>query len=121
MILECRYGARHGNADALSLYSIPVSREYYKAFKLDEKPSNLPCGGCDYCTRADRIWDSLARVVNCTVTMASQGLHRIMASNDECTKVMQLGSVKLVPRKCRIQKPGNDEAPLKKYSCQIWG
>ena len=121
MILECRYGARHGNADALSLDSIPVSRDYYKAFKLEEKPSNLPCGGCDYCTRADKIWGSLARVVNCTVTMASQGLHRIMASNDGCTKVMQLGSVKLVPRKCRIQKPGNDEAPLKKYSCQIWG
>ena len=121
MILECRYWARHGNADALSLYSIPVSREYCKAFKLEEKPSNLPCGGCDYCTRTDRIWGSLARVVNCTVTMASQGLHSIMTSNDGCTKVMQLGSVKLVPRKCRIQKPGNDEATLKKYSCQIWG
>ena len=51
-----------------------MSREYYKAFKLEEKPSNLPSGGCDYCTRADKIWGSLARVVNCTVTMASQGL-----------------------------------------------
>ena len=74
-----------------------MSREYFKAFKLEEKPSNIPYGGCDYCTRADRIWGSLARVVNCTVTMASQGLHRIMASNDRCTKVMHLGCVKLVP------------------------
>ena len=97
MILERRYGAKQGNGDALSIDGIPVSREYYKAFKLEEKPNNLPCGGCDYCTRADRIWGRLARVVNCTVTMALQGLHRIITSNDGCTKVMQLGSVKLVP------------------------
>ena len=31
VILERRYGARQGNADASSLDGIPVSREYYKA------------------------------------------------------------------------------------------
>ena len=99
MILERRYGARQGNADALSLDGIPVSIGYCKAFKLEEKPSNLPCGGCDYCTRADRIWGSLARVVNCTATMASQGLHRIMASNDGCTKGDATGECKIGTQK----------------------
>ena len=69
MILKHRPGARHGNADALN--RIPGSREYCEAFKLVVKPSDLTCGGCDYCTRADRNRDSFARMVNCTVTMAS--------------------------------------------------
>ena len=83
-----------------------MSREYCKAFKLQEKPSNLPCGGCDYCTRADRIWDSLARVVNCTVTMTSQGLHRIMASNDGCTKGDATGECKIGTQKMSDSKTG---------------
>ena len=106
MILERRYGARHGNVDALSLYSIPVSREYCKAFKLEEKPSNLPCGGCDCCTRADRIWGSLAKEVNCTLRMASQGLHRIMASNDGCTKGDAIGECKIGTQKMSDSKTG---------------
>ena len=61
MILEHRSGARHGNVDALSLGHIPVSREYCKAFKLEVKPTNLPCGDCDYCTRVDRNWDQFSQ------------------------------------------------------------
>ena len=93
MILKHRPGDKHGNADALS--RIPGSREYCEAFKRGVKPSDLPCGGCDYCTRADRNWGTFARVVNCTVTMASQGVHNIIGTDDECSKSDATGDSKI--------------------------
>ena len=114
MILKHRPGAKHGNADALS--RIPGSREYCEAFKLGVKPSDLPCGGCDYCTRADRNWGSFARVVNCTVTMASQGVHHIIGTDDECTNSDATGDSKLGDQENVGLSPVNVDAPLKRHS-----
>ena len=85
------------------------------------KPSSLPCGGCDYCTRADRNWDSFARVVNCTITMASQGLHRIIASTDGGTKGNATGECKIGTQKKTDSKTGDDDALLKKHSLSNLG
>lgn len=74
MILKHRAGRRHVNADALS--RVPVPRqcgEYVSGVGLSE----LPCGGCDYCARADRNWASFTRDVDEATLLASQGLRKI--------------------------------------------
>ena len=69
MILEHRPGKKHGNADALSRRPLPEDRcqLYAPAVKL----TDLPCGGCKYCSRADREWGNFTRDVDDTVRLTS--------------------------------------------------
>jgi transposase InsO family protein len=68
IIIQHRAGKNHGNADALS--RIPegvVCRAYRAGVRLRE----LPCGGCDYCTRADKQWGSFTCDVDDAVPLAT--------------------------------------------------
>ena len=49
-----RAGAKHLNADAMS--RLPDEVPPCESFRPDIQPSDLPCGGCPYCTRAHRQW-----------------------------------------------------------------
>ena len=83
MVLKHRPGRYHGNADSMS--RIPVSSEHCNAYVPGVKPSDLPCGGCTYCTRADKNWGSFSREVDDSVTIASPAL-QIIGANDQDTQ-----------------------------------
>ena len=83
MVLKHRPGRYHGNADAMS--RIPVSSEHCNAYVPGVKSSDLPCGACAYCTRADKNWGSFSREVDDSVTIASPAL-QIIGANDQGTQ-----------------------------------
>ena len=55
MVVQHRAGKKHGNVDGLSRRpdDIPRCDCYYAGSSLE----SLPCGGCVYCTRAQRNWE----------------------------------------------------------------
>ena len=76
MVLEHRSGVKHTNADALS--RIPCQEIQCDNFIPGVKPSDLPCGGCSYCVKADSQWGHFAREVDDAVPLTSQGTSRAM-------------------------------------------
>lgn len=56
MKITHRAGAKHQNADGMS--RIPDSLEPCQSFDIGVAPSELPCGGCPYCVRAEKQWGS---------------------------------------------------------------
>ena len=52
MVVQQRPGTKHGNADALSRK--PDNLTLCPSYVADIKPTDLPCGGCHYCVRADQ-------------------------------------------------------------------
>ena len=68
MVLKHRAGVKHLNADALS--HIPTRNqvkcdEFVSGVKLTE----LPCGGCQYCVRADSQWGTFTQEVDDAVPL----------------------------------------------------
>ena len=62
MVVQFRSGSKHANADALSrrrddLYTC-------SSYVAGIKPTDLPCGGCQYCTRVNKQWGSFLRDVD---------------------------------------------------------
>ena len=56
------------------------------AYVSGVRSSDLPCGGgCEYCTTADKNWDSFSGEGVCSVTKALPAL-QIIGSNDQGTK-----------------------------------
>ena len=56
-------GVKHSNADALSRVPAHNQVECDK-FVPGGKPTDLPCGGCNYCVRADSQWETFTWVVD---------------------------------------------------------
>ena len=54
MVVQHRPGTKHGNADALSRK--PDNLTLCPSYVAGIKPTDLPCGGCHYCVRADQQW-----------------------------------------------------------------
>jgi hypothetical protein len=62
MVVKHRAGRHHGNADPLSRMMCEETDEC-PTYKSGVRPSDLPCGGCDYCTKADAQWGFFIRDV----------------------------------------------------------
>ena len=61
-----RPGKKHGNADPLS--RIPDNKPC-PDMKVDIDPTQLPCGGCKYCTRAHKNWGKFTEDVDDVVPL----------------------------------------------------
>ena len=62
ILLKHRPGKYHTNADVVSRK--PEPDDYCNAYTANIALENLPCGGCDYCRRADENWGSFIRDVD---------------------------------------------------------
>ena len=74
MKVQHRPGVKHCNADALSRIPEPCHCENYKlGFDL----SQLPCGGCHYCTRAHKNWSQFAKDIDDVRPLAAGGEFKV--------------------------------------------
>ncbi|MBV2113414.1 MAG: DDE-type integrase/transposase/recombinase [Candidatus Thiodiazotropha sp. (ex Ctena orbiculata)] len=69
MVVQHRPGTKHGNADALSRK--PDDLTFCPSFVAGIKPTDLPCGGCHYCVRADQQWGTFLRDVDEAVSLTN--------------------------------------------------
>ena len=63
-------GSKHCNADALS--RIPTDLAPCPSYIAGVTPDKLPCGGCNYCQRADRQWGEFTREVDEVIGLAQK-------------------------------------------------
>ncbi|KAH3779174.1 hypothetical protein DPMN_180653 [Dreissena polymorpha] len=89
MMVQHRPGAKHGNADALS--RVPDGLSPFSSYLSGIKLSDLPCGGCLYCTRAEKQWGQFIEEVDEAVSLATGSLTNIRV------KKTVAGSAILVP------------------------
>ncbi|KAH3691883.1 hypothetical protein DPMN_192425 [Dreissena polymorpha] len=75
MVVQHRPGAKHGNAVALSRDPDGLSpcSSYLSGIKL----SDLPCGGCLYCNRAESQWGQFIEGVDEAVSLATGSMTNI--------------------------------------------
>ena len=71
MVIQYRSGGKHSNCDSLS--RIPVGEITCAQFIPGVKPTDLPCGGCSYCLRADSQWGAFSCEVDEAVQLTSLG------------------------------------------------
>ena len=76
MTLVHRAGSKHSNADGLS--RIPDQLDFCDCYRAGYDPSDLPCGGCDYCLRAHLQWTRFDEDVDDVVPLA---LKQVMATS----------------------------------------
>ena len=67
MVIKHRPGKNHGNADGLS--RIPDNLQFCSNYTPDEILSKLPCGGCAYCKRAHRTWNTFLHEIDKAVPL----------------------------------------------------
>ena len=79
MILKHRARSKHQNADALSRIRAHEHLECDQ-FIAGVTPTELPCGGCRYCVRADSQWGTFTREVDDAVplTMLNSGARGVV-------------------------------------------
>ena len=68
MTVSHRPGSRHQNADGLSRQ--PDSLKFCDCYLAGKSVETLPCGGCDYCTRAHNQWKRFEKDVDDVVPLA---------------------------------------------------
>ena len=68
MVILHRAGKKHVNADSLS--RIPDGLERCDCYQAGASLETLPCGGCAYCTRAQRQWSRFESDVDDVVPLA---------------------------------------------------
>ena len=69
--IENRAAKTHCNADSLS--RIPCGSIGCGNYIPGIKPTDLPCGGCSYCVRADSQWGTFTREADDAVPLTSLG------------------------------------------------
>ena len=69
MMVQHRPGTKHGNADSLSRK--PDDLTFCSSYLAGIKPTDLPCGGCHYCVRADQQWGTFLRDVDEAVNLTN--------------------------------------------------
>ena len=81
MVIQHRSGKNHGNADGLSRRpdDLPSCDCYYAGADV----RSLPCGGCDYCSRAQRSWGKFEDDVDDVVPLAVRSLTDQVQIQDE--------------------------------------
>ena len=68
-----RKGINHENADSLS--RIPDTLQECDCYRAGTRVSDLPCGGCAYCTRAHRQWARFNDDVDDVVPLAVRNIN----------------------------------------------
>ena len=86
MVIQHRPGVQHTNADALS--RIPETLPYCNCYEAGKKLEQLPCGGCNYCSRLHQQWQRFNEDVDYVVPLAvrhiqvSQSSENVEADGD---------------------------------------
>ena len=75
MVIAHRAGSKHRNADGLS--RIPDTLPHCDCYQAGKDPSKLPCGGCNYCTRAHSQWSRFEDDVDDVVPLAIRAVRQI--------------------------------------------
>ena len=70
MVVQHRAGSKHGNADALS--RIPEELSPCPSYVAGIQLSDLPCGGCRYCKRAEEQWGTFHKEVDEAIDIAAK-------------------------------------------------
>ena len=96
MVIQYRCAGKHGNADSLSRIPGGITCDQ---FVPGVKPTDLPCGGCSYCVRADSQWGAFSREVDDAVQLTSLGdghrrMHEPLVGDTE--------QLRTQPRACRV-------------------
>ena len=68
MVVKHRPGKKHINADALS--RLPDDKPC-PSMRLTVDPTDLPCGGCTYCTKVHRNWSAFAQDIDDAVPLTA--------------------------------------------------
>ena len=68
MIIRHRSGIKHQNADALS--RIPDSLTSCNEYRPNVSLSSLPCGGCSFCTRTRKQWETFEEDVDYVIPIS---------------------------------------------------
>ena len=66
--IQHRLRVHHGNTDTLSCQE--MDGNYCDCYNIDQKVEDLPCGGCDHCSRVHKSWKWFAEDVNDVVPLA---------------------------------------------------
>ena len=85
MVIKYRSGGKHTNCDSLS--RIPVGEITCDQFVPGVKPTDLPCGGCSYCVRADSQWGAFSCEVDEAVQLTSLGTSGCVVHDDKVSGV----------------------------------
>ena len=80
-----RNGSQHTNADALSRAPEDGGCEQ---FLLDVQPADLPCKGCDHCTKRHKEWADFAQNVDDVVPLGS-GCRQVVTRNQAAKRSLQ--------------------------------
>lgn len=90
-----RAGSAHGNADGMS--RIPDELDYCNCYRAGEELSSLPCGGCNYCTRAHNQWSRFETDVDDVVPLTLRIVREISGIANESDLVKRTDQVQAVP------------------------
>ncbi|KAH3696819.1 hypothetical protein DPMN_084297 [Dreissena polymorpha] len=71
MVVQHRSGSKYENSDALSRIAPPLSA--CPSYVTGIKPRDLPCRGCQYCTKADEQWGSFTKEVDNAIGLSTGG------------------------------------------------
>ena len=82
MVISHRPGREHVNADWLSRPGVQCD-----CFQAGSKLSNLPCGGCKYCSRISKQWERFFDDVDDVLPLST-----IVPSVQLCNKVSKVGN-----------------------------
>lgn len=75
IILQHRPGKYHSNADALS--RIPDSLDLCQEYRSGIELSQLPCGGCHFCTRAKQQWSTFEDDIDYVVPLTVRSINNL--------------------------------------------
>lgn len=76
-----RPGVHHTNADGLS--RIPDELPYCDCYMAGRRPTDLPCGGCQFCVRAHSQWSRFGDDVDDVVPLAIRTVTRLNNATDK--------------------------------------
>ena len=74
MIIQHRSGKNHSNADGLS--RIPDDLAACSNYRAGVSLNDLPCGGCEFCTRARKQWATFEEEVDFVVPLVIRRLRK---------------------------------------------
>ena len=92
MVIIHRAGAKHSNADGLS--RIP-DRDDCDCYQAGTKLEDLPCGGCQYCSRKHQQWDRFINDVDDVIPLAYKWQSTPVSSESTSEPVVAIQSVKV--------------------------